>query len=278
MTDRQTAAAFLASARPLDAASAGSTSGNDSEAVRIAAELREIVRHATEYAPRNVQRTLGPSELGVHCDRQVVHKLLELPTTNHVSDPWPSVVGTALHAWLEEAFAKANPERWLTERRVWPVPEHPGTADLYDAQHRMVIDHKGQGRTTQDKLRKDGPPRHYTAQILLYALGYVNAGYPVEAVAIASWPRTGSTLAGLYVWHHRITEEDWAFVAEVLAETRTRKDLAALVQGGHISIDQVPRTPGEDCYFCPAYRPQSAKDGGAGCPGTAEVRAFTGRA
>lgn len=164
MTDRQTAAAFLASARPLDAASAGSTSGNDSEAVRIAAELREIVRHAAEYAPRNVQRTLGPSELGVHCDRQVVHKLLELPTTNHVSDPWPSVVGTALHAWLEEAFAKANPERWLTERRVWPVPEHPGTADLYDAQHRMVIDHKGRDaprRTSSARTarRVTTPPR-----------------------------------------------------------------------------------------------------------------------
>ena len=262
-----TADAFMAAARP----PAGSPSGNDPEAVRIAAELREVVRDAAVHAPRSVQRALGPSELGVECDRQVVHKLLQLPTTNHVADPWPSVVGTAIHAWLDTAFAAAQPAgRWLTERRVSPTDDHPGTADLYDAQNFRVIDHKCLGSSTHDKLRTQGPPRHYYVQLLLYALGYIRAGYTVRSIAIAAWPRTGSSLAGLYVWHHVITAEDWQLVDQVLTDTERRKWYAAEVAAGAMTVDQVPRTPSDGCYHCPAYRPEAARDGGPGCPGQAK--------
>lgn len=268
MTDNTPAAmgaeAFMATAKP----STASHSGNDAVAVRIAAELRDIVRDAAMNAPRQVQRHLGPSELGVECDRQVVHKLLDLPDTNHVVDPWPSIVGTAVHAWLDTTFTNAQPAgRWLPERKVAPTDDHPGTADLYDAHNFRVIDHKCLGSSTHDKLRTQGPPRHYFVQLLLYALGYIRAGYRVDSIAIAAWPRTGSSLAGLYVWHHVITADDWRLVEQVLAETKTRKDYAALVQAGAITIGQVPRTPSDGCYFCPAYRPEAAHDGGPGCPG-----------
>lgn len=597
--------AFMATAKPNTA----SHSGNDDTAVAIASEVRELVRDRAEHAPRSLQVHLGPSELGVACDRQVVHKLLQLPRTNHVSDPWPSIVGTAVHGWMEEAFTEADPERWFTERRVEPFPGHSGTADLYDALNFRVLDHKGLaidtpvptpdgwalagdlqvgdavfgsdgtpctvtttyphqardcyrvrftdgtelvvddvqefvwtlsdsgrevtanaaesvglvrssrkraqrnlrlynteplvlperqlpvepyvlgcwlgdgsihggsitqphdvdlfdhierqgyvvgppigargvsrtvyglatdlrragllwpddnwphshgrltgvkripmdylrasytqrlallqglmdtdgswnrarkqavfittdspmahqvqelvatlgwnahinpqratgfgvertvyhvtyspfgdnpfrlerkarqvrpegslcaryrlvesiepvptvttrcidvdstdhlylasramlpvhnclGASTHDKLRTQGPPRHYYVQLLLYALGYIRAGYRVDSVAIIAWPRTGSSLSEVYVWHHTITTEDWELVQSVIDDTARRKDLAALVDGGHLTMDQVPRTAG-DCYFCPAYRPQSAKDGGPGCPGTA---------
>ena len=588
----------------------GQHSGNDAVAVAIAAELRTIVKNAAENAPRQVQRHLGPSELGVECDRQVVHKLLDLPTTNHVSDPWPSIVGTAVHAWLADAFTATDPARWMAENKVTPHPEHPGTADLYDVQNRRVLDHKGLaidtpvptpdgwtlvgdlqvgdtvfgsdgaprtvtntypyqervcyrvrftdgtelvvddvqefvwtlsdsgrevtasaaesvgmvwssrkraqrnlrlynsgalvlperqlpvepyvlgcwlgdgsihggvitqphdvelfehieqqgyvvgppigargvsrtvyglapdlrragilrrdtdwphshgrltgtkhiptdylrashaqrlallqglmdtdgtwnrarkqavfittdaplarqvqelvatlgwnahinpqrvsgfgvdttvyhvtyspfganpfrlarkarqvrlegsrraryrlvesiepvptvttrcidvdspdhlylathamipvhnclGTSTHNKVRTQGPGRAYYVQLLLYALGYIRAGYPVESVALVAWPRTGSSLAELYVWHHAITPEDWQLVSDVLDQTKVRKDMAALVRAGALTMDQVPRSPsGDECYFCPAYRPESAKDGGPGCPGT----------
>lgn len=260
--------AFLATAST-DPQRTGQHSGNDAVAVAIAAELRTIVKNAAENAPRQVQRHLGPSELGVACDRQVVHKLLDLPTTNHVSDPWPSVVGTAVHAWLADAFTATDPARWMAENKVTPHPEHPGTADLYDVQNRRVLDHKCLGTSTHNKIRTQGPGRAYHVQLLLYALGYIRAGYPVESVALVAWPRTGSSLAGLYVWHHAITPADWELVAEVLDQTKTRKDLAALVRAGALTMDQVPRSPsGDECYFCPAYRPESGRDGGPGCPGT----------
>lgn len=260
--------AFLASGPSADTTKASASSGNDDTAVQIAAEVRGIATQAANRAPRSLQVHLGPSELGVECDRQVVGKLLQLPATNHVSDPWPSIVGTAVHAWMDDTFSQ--PEhggRWLTETRVVPHPDHSGTADLYDTANARVLDHKCLGASTMNALRTQGPPRHYYVQLLLYALGYVRAGYPVTSVAIIAWPRTESSLAGVYVWHHTITEDDWRLVGQVLDETQTRKDWAALVQAGAATIDQVPRTPGKGCHHCPQYRPQSAVDGGVGCPG-----------
>lgn len=121
--------------------------GNSPWASRYASELRRVVTDHANGSARNLQRHLGPSELGVPCDRQVVGKLAGLPVTNHVVDPWPSIVGTAVHAWLADAFTAANLElpapRWLAEQRVIPHPDHSGTADLYDAVETAVVDHKG---------------------------------------------------------------------------------------------------------------------------------------
>src|SRR4051812_13516148 len=89
-------------------AAPASLGGNSPWASRYAAELRRVVVEQANSSARTLQRHLGPSELGHPCDRQVVGKLAGLPTTNHVVDPWPSVLGTATHAWLAEAFTKAN--------------------------------------------------------------------------------------------------------------------------------------------------------------------------
>lgn len=263
MTETPSVAAFMSTAKK----DVASHSGNNAEAVQLAAELRRVAKRAAEHAPRSQQVHLGPSELGVECDRQVVAKLAGLPVTNNVTDPWPSIVGTAIHAWLEDAFASDDPKRWLTERRVYPVDEHPGTADLYDAASFTVIDHKALGQASQDKLRSEGPSRQYFVQALLYAMGYARAGFQVDNVAIVSWPRTKSSMNDLYVWHHKIKPEDWALVDEVLDQTKTRKDMAVLVQAGLLDIMQVPHTPNRGCYFCPIYRPEAATDGGYGCPG-----------
>lgn len=260
--------AFMGSAKK----SSASHSGNSDEAVRLASAFRGVVRRASEQAPRSQQTHLGPSELGVECDRQVVAKLVGLPRTNHVGDPWPSVVGTAVHAWLEDAFSQDDPVRWLTERRVAPVDEHPGTADLYDENTRTVIDHKVLGVTTHNELRTEGPSRQYFVQLMLYALGYFRAGYAVDAIAIAAWPRTKSTINGLYVWHHPITQDDWALVRTVLDQTKERKTMADLVGRGLLDIMEIPHTPSRMCFFCPIYRPEAATDGGYGCPGQNRVR------
>ena len=98
--------------------------GNSPWASRYAGELRRVVTTQANGSARNVQKHLGPSELGVPCDRQVVGKLAGVAVTNHVADPWPSIVGTAVHAWLADAFTAANTgldmPRWLAEQRVVP--------------------------------------------------------------------------------------------------------------------------------------------------------------
>lgn len=246
--------------------------GNSPWASRYGQELRRIVTEHAAFQPRSLQVHLGPSELGSACDREVAAKLAGFPVTNHVMDPWPSIVGTALHAWLADAFIGDNFRtgvlRWIAEQKVTPHPDHAGTADLYDAATNSLVDHKCLGPTSGDKVRSaEGPPRHYIVQILLYALGYRLLGLPVDRVALVIWPRTKSSLDALYVWERLYTPADDAILEEVFAQTVYRKQWAAAILAGQAQLSDVPATPSDSCVFCPVYRPQAAHDGGSGCPG-----------
>lgn len=248
--------------------------GNTPFAGRYAAELRRVLHEQAARAPRSLQDHLGPSELGAECDRQVAAKMAHLPVTNHVADPWPSIRGTALHAYAADAFIADNERhglRWVAEQRVTPHPDHPGTADLYDAKERAVVDHKFLGVTSMTKIRSpQGPPRHYVVQLLLYGRGYRLLGLPVDRVVLAAYPATASSLSGLYVWERPYTPADDELLAEVFAQTAVRRQWAIALLTGAAQLGDVPASPDDStCYFCPFYRPQTARDGGAGCAGHA---------
>lgn len=269
------------------AAAPKSVSGSSPWASRYAAELRRVLHEHAARAPRTLQQHLGPSEIGVECDRQVVGKLAALPATNHVSDPWPSMVGTACHAYAEEAFQGDNARRgvlrWVAEQRVTPHPDHPGTADLYDALEQSVVDHKFLGPSSLDKVRRN-PPRKYVVQLLLYGLGYYRLGLPVRRVVLAAYPRTAASLDGMYVWEREFSAPDAAGQLQILPDvlellglvfdqTAHRKVLAQQLRSGQITFRDVPVAPNDsECYFCPFYRPQAARDDGPGCPGTVSPR------
>jgi hypothetical protein len=246
MTSTMSAAEFMAAAPRL-------LNANTAWGSRYAAELRRIVIEHARHAPRSLQVHLGPSELGYACDRQVVGKMAGVPATNHVVDPWPSIVGTAIHAWLAEAFTAVNQRhgvRFVAEHRVTPHPDHPGTADLYDAAEQAVVDHKCLAESSMAKIRKQ-PPQHYVIQLLLYGRGYRLLGLPVRRVVLAAWPRTGSSVDGLYVWDHLITADDDALIESVFRRTAVRARIADHVRAGRLPLHLVPASPDpEVCYFC----------------------------
>lgn len=261
--------------------------GNTPWAQRYSQELRDVVTRYADRLPRNVQRHLGPSELGHHCDRQLVGKMAGVSFGsgggNMLHDPWASIVGTAIHAFLEQAFGWESLEgrdkgRWFPETRVTPDPgavqPHPGTADLYDNLFRALVDHKCQSEAIRTRLRRDGPPFHYYVQMLLYALGYMHLGYQVDRVVLASWPRTKSTMDDMYCWEKTITAEDLRVVVDVLDKTVIREQLAVMVGTGQVSFWEIPATPSEDdCQYCPFFNPAAMQDGtSAGCPGTAMTK------
>lgn len=264
------------------AAAPAPVGGSSPWASRYAGELRRVILEHAARAPRTLQQHLGPSELGVECHRQVAGKMAALPSTNHVVDPWPSIVGTACHAWAADAFEADNVRRgvlrWVAEQRVTPHPDHPGTADLYDAVEQAVVDHKFLGESSMAKVRKT-PPRKYVVQLLLYGLGYARMGLPVRRVALAAYPRTAASLDGLYVWERAftvegnpglLTPENTALINTVFAETQVRRQWADAITAGRVGLMDVPSDPDADeCYFCPFYRPQAARDSGPGCPGSA---------
>jgi hypothetical protein len=210
-----------------------------------------------------------------NCSRQIVGKLAGITPTNHVSDPWPSIVGTAVHAWLALACLGDNERervlRWITEAAVEPAPGYGGHADLYDTFEQSVVDWKCLGPTSLSKIKSlEGPPQRYKIQLLLYGRGYRNLGLPVKRVAIAALPRTASTLDGMYVWSHNCTPDDDILLDEILRITAVRQEIAIDVREGRMQLNQVPATPeASACFFCPYYRPQSSYDGGPGCPGIA---------
>lgn len=266
-------------AAPTPAAAA--TQGNTPWAAAAARRSADILRRYSARRPRNLQRHLGPSELAVECDRQVVGKLVGEEITNHVTDPWPSFVGTAGHAELDKMFAWENTQlgtvRYHPERRVRPgnpgdpFHDHPGTADLYDAWEFCVEDHKWLGSTSMAKVKRpEGPPRKYQGQLGIYGLGYMREGLRVDRVAILAWPRTSSWLHDLYVWERPMDGSMAALLTDVMIDTQRRKWQAQEVAAGVIPLQAVPRSPSHDeCYFCPFYRPN--QNDGIGCPGTVTI-------
>jgi len=249
-------------------------SGNSPWAQRYANEIRRTITEHAMYAPRSLQVHLGPSELGAPCDRQIVGKLIGAERTNHVADPWPSIVGTAVHAWLSNCLTADNLRRgvtrWLPEHRVTPMDGHSGTADAYDALEQSVDDWKILGDSSLSHIRSlNGPPRRYIVQLLLYGLGYRRLGLPVKRVVLIALPRTAGTLDGMYVWERQHSPADDDLLQEVFADTERRKILATAVLAGQLTLNDIPIVPDDrECYFCPLYRPQAATDSGPGCPGT----------
>lgn len=236
------------------------TRGDVAPAVRDS--LLAVANHASTNAPRNLQKRIGPSEIGEPCSRQVAHKLAGTPEVRHAfTDPWPSIVGTAVHAWLDKALQSANQamgfERWLSEQTVTVAEgilagcgagSHlTGSCDCYDRYLSTVVDFKVLGTTQHAEYLTGYVSHKYRVQIHCYGLGLANLGYPVEHVALAVFGRA-KRLDDLYVysepWDRSIAED----AIDRLAKIQT------VVSGG-IDPMQVRATPSrQGCYFCP-WRP-----------------------
>lgn len=170
-------------------------------------DLRAVLESAITNHPRTLQTKIGPSELGVGCDRCLVHHLAGNKPRELVP-PWLPTIGTAVHGWAEDAVVRhlttTGTDRYLPEGRVTVgqiggVPID-GSADLYDTHTGTVVDYKVVGTTTLRSARSKGPSLTYQRQLHLYGAGYAAAGYPVRSVAIWFLPRNGVSLQAGVVW------------------------------------------------------------------------------
>jgi hypothetical protein len=238
----------------------------------IAVRLRETFYAYTNRdhsSNRSAQRTLGPSEAGSSCDRQIAMKLMGVRAVNP-QEGWAPFVGTAVHAELANMFEWANGAdsgRYVTEMRVeYGNPFVPrGTLDLLDRVLYMVDDHKLMGRYSLDQLVQKGPSETYRVQLHIYGLGAERAGEKVKEVALIAWPRQESSLDKLYVhvepYDRKLAQAALDRVARIAQEVAIRG-------AGSSSQMEVAAgfQPGDDCKWCP-FHLKGDKGMERGCPG-----------
>jgi hypothetical protein len=232
----------------------------------IAHRLKEMFHAYSNRMERNQQPTMGPSEIGTPCDRRIALSLMRYPTVNPGGDNWASFVGTCMHAGLEEMFmwADAGSGRYAPEVKLTFPSKHvpTGTTDLVDRVLLCVVDHKGMGQWSLDKLKSQGPSRTYRVQAHTYAYGATMRGERVKHVAIVGWPRDKGSLDDLYVW----TEEyDPDLARAALKRVDTIAD-RVLVEGGEHIAYELPMD-NTDCRFCPFYMKGAARSEGGVCNG-----------
>lgn len=237
----------------------------------IRQKLIDMILWADQNSPRSLQVAIGPSELGAACDRQVGYRMAGIAEVNNRTDPWPAIVGTAIHQWTERAVLDFQQHHgtgeWDTEVTVEPDVLVKGHSDYFYRPDNMVCDLKTSSKDVLRKIHKEGPPEGYKTQVQLYGLGYEKSGIEVKKVALVFVPRAG-WLSDMYVWTDTYRRD----VAE--------QALARMYSIGNQLIDleimtnphrwqQIEATPGRDCAWC-SYRVAREPDLGAdamGCPG-----------
>lgn len=236
-------------------------------------EISQVVMAAARGAERSQQVAVGPSEIGVACERRLAMGLLGAPKPNDSRDEWTSSVGTACHTWMEQAFRADNerrqaqglPARWLIEATVEIRTGLTGHTDLFDLETMTVIDHKFPGVTSIRKYRKQGHPgQQYRWQAHLYGMGWANMGVPVEHVQLVCYPRSG-LLRDAWTWSEPY---DPQVAATALARVDTL--LAGMNVSEHLGrlgdfLDTLDRDT-EHCSWC-GYFNAYATDPTEGCRG-----------
>lgn len=248
----------------------GTLSGGDTQVRDL---LVDIVLEHERSRPRSIQTDLGPSEIGDPCARSLAYKISGFPEPlSFVDDPWFAIMGTAIHAWLADALERKNRQAveagqtppWLIEQRVQIHHKLSGSCDAANVPLALCVDHKVQGKTAQQALRKHGPKKAYHVQIHTYGYGMRLAGIDICKVAIASFPRFDYITKGMYVWSEPYNE---TVVVNALARVGIIEELVRQINpaADPIRFTQIPKTPSADCRLCPWNKP--GLDTGATCPG-----------
>lgn len=237
--------------------------------LEIKEDLIEVVQWAQNHSRRSQQVALGCSEVGHSCDRRLAYKIAGVPPTGWSNDPWPAVVGTSIHTWMEAAVNDYQHvhgvNRWLTELEVLPSPLVKGHTDLYDINRAAVLDWKFPSPDNLRKMREEGPPAQYRVQVMLYGLGHQRAGRDVKRVGIVALGRQG-WLKDMWVW---TTEYSRAEAEEALQRIYRIGDqlIAGNVETNSLLWATIDASPSRLCAWCPWYRKEAIAASEKGCPG-----------
>jgi hypothetical protein len=153
--------------------------------------LIQKLAEADKARPRSLQTAIGVSSLG-DCRRRVWHLNKQDVGTNEVTR-LPAIMGTAIHAAIESAFAGGFADRKemdqpMIEYRVEIDGFPPATIDYYDPLTYEVVDWK--------TIKLSGVDYFLTKQkrwqVQVYGFLLHQAGFPVKTVTLVGIPRDGT--------------------------------------------------------------------------------------
>lgn len=217
----------------------------------VARWLAELIYQRGATADRSLSRKVGPSGLGTDCDRQLAYAANGMLPLNFTADPWPALVGTAVHTWLADLFRDLDggTGRFLIESKV-TYRGVSGSPDLYDRRPRTVYDWKATKVSKIHTIRRNGPPPNYVTQIQTYAAALADSGETPEHVALVFLPTDGK-LTDVFAW---VAPYDRSVADAAIERLEALRGLPPM---------QVTPTPSRLCDWCDWYQP----GGGQGCPG-----------
>lgn len=236
----------------------GVTNSNGPESAALRLKIIKMVTDAGNGAARSLQKAIGPSEIGHPCTRQVAFKVAGVPKNPNWLDPMPSILGTAFHAWMEENLPRSE---WIPEQKVYVTQTLTGHSDAYHIPTRTVVDWKLLGNTAHRDYSGGYMSTQYRVQAHSYGMGFVNAGYPVDRVAVAIFGRS-KTLQDLYVWSERWDPAIAQRAVDRLQIVRNYVAATGASEHNRAPLLAIEPTSGDTCYFCP-YKGQAQ---GGLCP------------
>lgn len=237
-------------------------------------EFTTILLWSERARPRSRQVNIGPSELGVECERRLAYRVMGLsredPSLDR-SDPWPAFVGSAIHTRVEDAVREYQAQHprapmWSIEEFVQADANIKGRADFN--RDEVLADLKSAGKDVMDKVKKNGPPLKYRIQQMVYAKGLRDKGKPIKYICLIFVPRSG-WLRDMYVWAEPYDE---ALAMEYISRPyRIAANLRDMdIKNNPNRWNDVPAAPSYECTYCPMYDRYVPEELGAtdkSCPG-----------
>jgi CRISPR/Cas system-associated exonuclease Cas4 (RecB family) len=197
-------------------------------------ELLLHVLHAQDASrDRSMQTEVGPSEIG-GCRRKVWYRLNAQPHTNENQSKLAAIMGTAIHAAIEEAIGTLDPEgkEYLVETQV-AYGDMKAHVDLFVPSTGAVIDWK----TSKIKNLSYFPSNQQRWQVQVYGYLLSKNGYEVKTVNLVAIARDGN-------------EKDVKVHTEPYDEVMA---LAALSWLENVKASKELPAPEKDASFCKDY-------------------------
>ena len=214
--------------------------------------LINVLRAKDASRSRSVQTQVGPSELG-GCRRKVWYRLNAQPETNNNELKLAAIMGTAIHAAIEEAIGAIDPkgEKYIVEAEVQhgDIKAH---VDLFIPESGDVIDWK----TSKIKNLSYFPSTQQSWQVQVYGYLLSKNGYEVKNVNLVAIARDGDERD--IKWHSEPYDE--AMALEALGWLAAVKESAT------------PPDPEKDESYCKFYCKYYDASGEMGCVGLKKER------